>query len=82
MQRPTRPRSRTSADKSRLEFRSKPVALLPYTSPIFSPLATFVALDAERVLDDLGGAVAVVAGDGLFEQVGHGVRLTDYATLG
>jgi len=41
-----------------------------------------VAFDAERVLDDLGGAVAVVAGDGLFEQVGHGVRLTDYATLG
>jgi hypothetical protein len=36
-----------------------------------------IALDAERVLDDLGGLVAVVAGDGLLEQISHGVRLTD-----
>jgi hypothetical protein len=29
------------------------------------------------ILDQPGGTVAVVAADGLFEQVGHGVRLTD-----
>jgi hypothetical protein len=28
-----------------------------------------IALDAERVLDDLGGAVTVVAADGLIEQL-------------
>jgi hypothetical protein len=32
-----------------------------------------VRIDAERVLDDLGGAVAVVAADCLFEKVGPGV---------
>ena len=31
-----------------------------------------IALDAERLLDDLGGAIAVIAFDGLFEQIGHG----------
>src|SRR6185312_11860696 len=35
-----------------------------------------VGFDAERVLDDLGGAVAVVAADRLFEQIGHGHTLT------
>ena len=32
-----------------------------------------VALDAERVLDELGGAVAV---DRLLEKIDHGVRFT------
>src|SRR5262249_13377128 len=35
-----------------------------------------VALDAERVLDDLGGVVAVVASNGLLNKVGHEIRLT------
>jgi len=30
-----------------------------------------IALDAERVLDHLGGAVAVIAIDGFFEKIGH-----------
>jgi len=32
-----------------------------------------VRFDAERALDDLGGAVAVAAADFLLEKVGHGV---------
>jgi hypothetical protein len=42
----------------------------------FHLLDHVVGFDAERVLGDLGSAVAVVAADGLFEQVGYGVRLT------
>jgi hypothetical protein len=35
-----------------------------------------VGFDAKGLLDELGSLIAVVAADGLFEQVGHGVRLT------
>jgi hypothetical protein len=34
-----------------------------------------VALDAERVVDDPGGAVAIVAVDRLLENVGHAANM-------
>jgi hypothetical protein len=36
-------------------------------------IGAIIALDAERGLNDLGGAIAVVVVDSLVEQIGHGV---------
>jgi hypothetical protein len=46
----------------------------------FSRSVGHVAFDAERVLDDLGGAVAVVAVDRLLKQIGQGGNWNQYRT--
>ena len=53
-------------------------ALLAVGRPRFreTVVSYVVALDAERVLNNLGGAVAVIAVDSLFKQVGHSLRVT------
>jgi len=49
-------------------------ALLAISGPLFreAVVSHVVALDAERVPNDLGGEVAVVAVDRLLDKVGHG----------
>ena len=56
-----------------------PGALLAISRPVLRETVVddVVALDTERVLDELGGAISVIAVDRLLEQIGHGYSLTN-----
>src|SRR5262249_52313084 len=65
-----------SRQKSRLgpqPITDDPRPLLPILRPGFGKaiVGDFVALDTKRVLNDLGGATAIVGADFFFKQVGH-----------
>jgi hypothetical protein len=73
-------RSRAKIARFGLEpLTDVPGALLMVRGPILREaiIDHVIAFDAERVLNDPGGLVCVIAVDRLREKIAYGVRLTD-----